>query len=118
MSDDLKVICEVRKTKAKMKEQYSEDPKWWVVFYRTIGDEDFFVGGRYFKKQDLKNINEACEALSRAEIIDKTNNGYYCVQCGRFSTEPKMVLKNKEIYKKNDVWMLVNDHYDGCRGWD
>ena len=114
----LKTLYKIGKTKALMRKEYENNPEWFVVFHKTINNEDFCMGMKTFTKNDMGNIIEKCDQVNRAEIIDKTNQGYFCIQCKKFSEKPQMVLKNKETYYVDNVWILVNDHYDGCRGWD
>jgi hypothetical protein len=75
----------------------------------------------YFNDVKIKNARIEFEKnLNRLELIDKRKLGFYCSQCGKISkTAIAFVEKNKVIYSKmKESILIVNKHYDGCRGWN
>lgn len=63
------------------------------------------------------------EKLKTYTVIDKRDEGFYCCHCRKFSKTPTAFeTMNKVCHPRNsetikEIW-LVNDHYDGCFGWD
>jgi hypothetical protein len=59
--------------------------------------------------------------LDKRIVVDKRDEGYRCGYCGKFNKKPiAYPSKNTVIFPKennNQIWIL-NNHYDGCRGWD
>ena len=61
------------------------------------------------------------EFVKNFKLIDRTNKGYYCVQCKKFSKLSLMRFHDKSIVvdiENSDCKMIVLEHYDGCKGWD
>lgn len=73
------------------------------------------------RKNSIDNIRNV------KEVIDKTSEGYYCVQCNKFLEDalmlsgdnPKVIWPHDKRQQRiqGEIW-IVNEHYDGCRGWD
>ena len=60
------------------------------------------------------------EKIKTWKFRDRTDEGYYCVQCKKFS-EKSVMNWGISIYIDPDqsgTFMIVKDHYDGCRGWE
>jgi len=76
----------------------------------------------FFKQVTVEKYRESfLQKLSIRTVIDKRNQGFYCLYCGKFSKMQQMPSgKDRVIFPNNnnsEIW-IVNSHYDGCRGWD
>lgn len=66
------------------------------------------------------------------KVIDKRKEGFYCIDCGKFSKDCIMsavglfseaedgstiIFKHDIMGRITEVWRVYL-HYDGCYGWD
>jgi hypothetical protein len=106
--------------------------QFYIVIRKLDKEKDWFDGQlEYFKSfyeycdSAEEAIKKGCEIVDKESYpsyhnkikIDKTNEGYYCIDCGKFSKECKMGFGRIWVHKNNEMW-YVNNHYCGCRGWD
>jgi hypothetical protein len=51
-------------------------------------------------------------------LVDKTTEGFYCRHCEIMREKPDAFVANNSIVIIDSKRTLVNEHYDGCKGWD
>ena len=76
----------------------------------------------YFSNVANDNFrNNFLNQLETHLVVDKRSEGYYCCYCGKIDKKEVAFAKNDYVVfprkANNEVW-IVNEHYDGCRGWD
>jgi hypothetical protein len=59
--------------------------------------------------------------LETYKVVDKREEGFYCSYCKSTNKTPSAYSStNKVIFPlqvENEIW-IINQHYDGCRGWN
>lgn len=76
----------------------------------------------YFENvKGLEWRNNFLSRLSTCTVFDKRNDGFYCCQCKKISKKDTAFTQLDNVIfpslHNGEIW-IVNEHYDGCRGWD
>lgn len=94
----------------------------WAVGKLTYKGKEHTIWLGYVRQNDVAAL---LSDLKKVTVTDERHRGYYCVYCKSFSENPNafalgetVVLKNGPAHFNGLIRMLVNEHYDGCQGWE
>lgn len=104
------------KCKSSCIDNFANGEKVWTIFYKTIKGEEFVFWIGY--TMSIDDVLRMCKEFKEIDIIDNRDKGFYCCYCKTFLSIAIMSLGIQSIKIIDGKHVLVNEHYDGCRGWN